>query len=53
MNTERQPLLMEAEMQGRGARPDMRESPESALVDVKNDDGGMFCLSLLSDDVID
>lgn len=44
MSTERQPLLMEAEVQGRSARPrpDVRESPESTLVDVKSDDGGEY-----------
>lgn len=46
MNTERQPLLMEAEVQGRSSRPrpDIRESPESTLVDVKSDDGGKWFL---------
>lgn len=40
MSTERQPLLENAEMQGRSSRPrpDLRNSPESALVDVKSDD---------------
>lgn len=40
MNSERQPLLMDAEMQGRSSRPrpDVRCSPESALVDVKSED---------------
>lgn len=42
MNTERQPLLIEAEMQGRSARPrpDVRCSPENTLVDVKSEDDG-------------
>lgn len=44
MNTERQPLLMDAEVQGRSARPrpDTRESPESTLVDVKSEGGKNF-----------
>lgn len=42
MSTERQPLLMDVEVQGRSSRPrpDIRESPESTLVDVKNEDAG-------------
>lgn len=44
MNPERRPLLMDAEVQGRSARPrpDVRSSPESALVDVKSEDEGNF-----------
>lgn len=42
MNTERQPLLMDVEVQGKSARPrpDIRCSPESTLVDVKSEDEG-------------
>lgn len=42
MNPERRPLLMDAEMQGRSARPrpDLRSSPNSTLVDVKSEDEG-------------
>lgn len=40
MNPERRPLLMDAEMQGRSARPDLRSSPQSTLVDVKSEDDG-------------
>lgn len=44
MNPERRPLLMDAEVQGRSARPrpDVRSSPESALVDVKSEDEGTY-----------
>lgn len=42
MNPERRPLLMDAEVQGRCSRPrpDIRNSPETALVDVKSEDEG-------------
>ncbi|XP_031624543.1 proton-coupled amino acid transporter-like protein pathetic isoform X2 [Contarinia nasturtii] len=42
MNPERRPLLMDAEVQGRSARPrpDLRSSPDSVLVDVKSEDEG-------------
>lgn len=42
MNPERRPLLMDAEMQGKSARPrpDLRSSPDSTLVDVKSEDEG-------------
>lgn len=42
MNPERRPLLMDAEVQGKSARPrpDLRNSPESVLVDVKSGDEG-------------
>lgn len=42
MNPERRPLLMDAEVQGRSSRPrpDVRNSPETALVDVKSEDEG-------------
>lgn len=44
MNPERRPLLMDAEVQGRSARPrpDVRSSPDSTLVDVKSEDEGLF-----------
>lgn len=50
MNTERQPLLMDAEVQGRSARPrpDIRCSPESTLVDVKSEDEGILSFAFLS-----
>lgn len=46
MNPERRPLLMDAEVQGRSARPrpDVRSSPESALVDVKSEDEGTYLI---------
>ncbi|XP_055303048.1 proton-coupled amino acid transporter-like protein CG1139 isoform X2 [Sitodiplosis mosellana] len=42
MNPERRPLLMDAEVQGKSARPrpDLRSSPDSVLVDVKSGDEG-------------
>lgn len=42
MNPERRPLLMDAEVQGKSARPrpDLRNSPDSVLVDVKSGDEG-------------
>lgn len=54
MNPERRPLLMDAEMQGRSARPrpDLRSSPESALVDVKSDEEGNHFICLMHFKVI-
>lgn len=42
MSSERQPLLLNAEVQGKSARPrpDIRCSPESTIVDVKSEDDG-------------
>lgn len=51
MSSERQPLLLNAEVQGKSARPrpDIRCSPESTIVDVKSeDDGKCFYFNLLS-----
>lgn len=44
MNPERRPLLMDAEMQGKSARPrpDIRSSPDTTLVDVKSEDEGKY-----------
>lgn len=42
MNPEKRPLLMDAEMQGKSARPrpDLRSSPDSTVIDVKSEDEG-------------
>lgn len=39
MNPERRPLLMNAEVQGRSARPETRYSPDDVHVNVTDDDG--------------
>lgn len=44
MNSERRPLLASAEMQSRTdcPRPDLRQSPENAIVDVQHEEDGEF-----------
>lgn len=44
MNSERRPLLASAELQSRTdcPRPDLRNSPENAIVDVQNEEDGKF-----------